>query len=588
MRVRAIATASPEANAIGSVELECTPSGLALGLYGVGAYQDGYAPGPLAQGTRITVPYSAIVRVVTAPDGLLLDVVYPGFPHDRLHLARFSAGPGVPLDELRRRRMILHVVAGSLAVSAAVAAAILSPALPAETVGLGALAYALLAGTGTLGLGFALDRQFFTSPPGAEAVQDAFARDLAAYVTGVQKQPHGATPPRRPEQPALAGWVPRAAALVGLVVAAFVLTALVSGQRLLVRQKAQAELAGLERRPSPVEDEPLTNRLPTPTGAPALPRDTLPRDTLPRDHGLTAAEQPPPARAPSTPTSGEVLTPLKRCLCDRADSQLWTEPIPVLSALLLEKRTVTRRTHTRLALEVAVVNNGDTPIDELTIHVEFAERTPGEKPRHTAERPLYFEGPLQPGQAIKWSTEARGTEFEIHAPDVGVLGPNGEGSAKANQFAELLEANHRPVRLHAARMLSYLGDERGRAGALRLREAMRAAEGPYLRRVLSATADVRVCDVDRNTPGEVGVCVYNAGDEESQGLGIAVTSLHGSLDTHHPLANPPEVTAVSKWKVDGALPAQAGVYVRPRLPAGFLPNSEHTIEVNADRFDLLD
>jgi len=580
MRVRAIATASPEANAIGSVELECTPSGLAIGLYGVGAYQDGYAPGPLTQGTRITVPYSAIVRVVTAPDGLLLDLSYPGFPHDRLHLARFSAGPGVPLDELRRRRMILHVVAGSLAVSAAVAAAVLSPALPAETVGLGALAYALLAGAGTLGLGMSLDRRFFTRPPGTEAIQDAFARDLAPYVTGVHKQPQAAAPPRRPEQPALAGWLPRAAALVGLVVAAFVLTALVSGQRLLVRQKAQAEFAALERRPPPPEPEWTTER-PTPTGAPAVPHEQE-LSSAPAD------QEQPRAQAPSAPTSGEVLTPLKRCLCDRADSQLWTEPIPILSALLLEKRTITRKSHTRLALEVAVVNNGDTPIDELTIHVEFAEREPGEKPRHTAERPLYFEGPLQPGQAIKWSTEARGTEFEIHAPDVGVLGPNGEGSAKADRFAELLEANHRPVRLHAARMLSYLGDERGRAGALRLREAMRAAEGPYLRRVLSATASVRVCDVDRKTPGEVGVCVYNAGDEESGNLGIAVTSLHGSLDTHHPLANPPEVTAVSKWQVDGVLPAQAGVYVRPRLPAGFLPNGEHTIEVNADRFDLLD
>jgi hypothetical protein len=117
---------------------------------------------------------------------------------------------------------------------------------------------------------------------------------------------------------------------------------------------------------------------------------------------------------------------------------------------------------------------------------------------------------------------------------------------------------------------------------------MRAAEGPYLRRVLSATAEVRVCDVDRRTPGEVGVCVYNAGDEERQGLGIAVTSLHGSLDADHPLANPPEVTAVSKWRVGSVLPAQGGVYVRPQLPQGFLPSQEHTLEVTADRFDLLD
>jgi hypothetical protein len=581
MRVRAIATASTEANAIGSVELECTPVGLAIGLFGIGAYQDGYAPGPLAHGTRITVPYSAVVRVVSAQDGLQLDLSYPGFPHDRLHLTRFSEGAGVPLDELRRRRMILHVVAGSLAVSAAVAAAVLSPALPTEAVGMGALAYAALAATVTLGLGFALDRRFFAQPPGAAIVQAAFARDVAQYVGGVRRLEANLASPKRPEEPTLAGWLPRAAALVGLVVAAVVLTALVSGQRLLVRERAQAEFAAQGQ--GPAETSQATRTGPPSSAPPALP--VVPTDGLGKNRGPDEAER---GVASSSPAA-DSLTPLKRCLCDRADSQLWREPIPVLSALLLEKRSVPRKSHLRLELEVAVVNNGDTPIEDLTIHVQFAERPPGGEPRHTAERPLFYEGPLQPGQAIKWSTEARGTEFEIQAPDLGILGPNGEGAAPADAFNELLlEANHRPVRLHAARLLSYLGDERGRAGALKLRDALRAAEGPYLRRVLSATDDVRVCDVDRQVQSEVGLCVYNAGDEERSGLGIAVTALHGTLDTNHPLAHPPEITNVRKWKVAAALPAQAGVYVRAPLAAGFLPNAEHTVEVTADRFDLLD
>jgi hypothetical protein len=137
-------------------------------------------------------------------------------------------------------------------------------------------------------------------------------------------------------------------------------------------------------------------------------------------------------------------------------------------------------------------------------------------------------------------------------------------------------------------LLSYLGDPRGRAGALKLRDALRAAEGPYLRRVLSATDEVRVCDVDRQASHEVGLCVYNAGDEERRQLGIAVTALHGTLDIHHPLAHPPEISAVRKWKIDAVFPAQAGVYVRAPLAPGFLPDAEHTIEVTADRFDLLD
>lgn len=580
MRVRAIATASTEANAIGSVELECCPNGLAIGLFGLGAYQDGYAPGTLAHGTRTTVPYSAIKRATAAADGLLLELDWPTFPHDRLHLTRFSVGSGVPLHELRRRRMILHVVAGSLAVSAAVAAAVLSPARPTETIAFGALAYAALAAVVTVGLGFAVDQHFFARPPGAEAVQAAFAQDLARYVKGVQRSSESVAKPPRPSEPALAGWVPRAAAFVGMAVAAVVLTAVVSGQRMLIREQAQAELA----------QEPRVQNVSAALPPQEPARASASRDVAPEPP--TRRPLPPPETdADRAPTSSSVgaLSPQKRCMCDRADSQLWSDPIPILSALLLEKRTVPRKSHLRLYLEVAVVNNGDTPISDLTIHVQFSERPPeGGAARHTAERPLFFEGPLAPGQAIKWSTEARGTEFEIQAPDLGVLGPNGEGSASADALAKLLDANHRPVRLHAARMLSYLGDARGRAGALALKDALRAAEGPYLRRVLAATDDVRVCDIDRTTPGEVGVCVYNGGDDERRDLGISVSSLRGSLDTHHPLAHPPELTAAAKWKVDGIFSAQAGLYVRAPLPAGFLPDETHTVEVTADRFDLLD
>jgi len=583
MRVRAIATASSEANAIGSVELECSPSGLAIGLYGVGAYQDGYAPGPLTQGTRITIPYSGITRVTTAEDGLLLEIGYPTFPHDRLHLVRFSVGTGVPLHELRRRRMILHVVAGSLAVSAAVAAAVLAPAQPTEAIAVGALAYAALAATLTLGLAFALDHHFFARPPGADAVQAAFARDLAQYVATVRRSPTHLAEPKRPDEPLLAGWVPRAAALVGVAVASVVLTAVVSGQRLLVREAARADLTDEQRHHNVSASAAAADEPDVRSARPAPP----PSEPTPSAQAERTAAEDAPARSSSA--GAGVLSPLKRCLCDRADSQLWTDPIPVLSALLLEKRTVPRKNHLRLYLEVAVVNNGERPIEDLTLHVQFSERPPeGGDARHTAERPLFYEGPLAPGQAVKWSTEARGTEFEIQAPDLGVLGPNGEGSASADAFNELLEANHRPVRLHGARLLSYLGDARGRAGALALKDALRAAEGPYLRRVLAATDEVRVCDVDRKTPGEVGVCVYNAGDEEKRDLGIEVTSLLGSLDVHHPLAHPPEVTNFTKWKVDGVFPAQAGVYVRAPLPQGFLPDQKHTLEVTADRFDLLD
>src|SRR5690606_22003686 len=236
--------------------------------------------------------------------------------------------------------------------------------------------------------------------------------------------------------------------------------------------------------------------------------------------GLPARTDAPP------PESGDVATVERRCICDRADSQLWKQPIPKLSALLLERRALPRKSYTKTEAQIAVVNNSDTPINEITLHVRFYEPR-GKEMVPTKERPLYFEGPLSPGEAIKWTTEARGTDFEILVPDLGTLGPNGDGAARVETFVKLLDANHRPVRLHAARMLSFLGDSRAREAALHLKDAMRAAEAPYLRRILAATGETRVCDIDedRDTTSTLGACVYNATSAPQEGLGVQLNAL---------------------------------------------------------------
>jgi len=276
-------------------------------------------------------------------------------------------------------------------------------------------------------------------------------------------------------------------------------------------------------------------------------------------------------------------------MCDRADSTLWKSPIPKLSALLIERRSIPTKTHARTQLEVAVINNSDTPMNEIPLHVQFYENK-GKKPVPTKERPLYFEGPLAPGHAIKWSAEARGDSYEILVPDFGNLGPNGDGAAPADAFVELLNANHRPVRLHAARILSYLGDPRARDAALHLKDAMRAAETPYLRRVLMATGDVRVCDIEltKASVPQLGVCVYNATEEQRSEIGLQLNSLSGSLDVQQPLADPPELRASEKTKVPGTLDAQSGVYLSVPVPKDFLVDKNSALEVIADRYDLLD
>lgn len=575
MRVRATASGSFQSNAIGQVELSCTPPGLSIGLFGVGSYADGYATAALTHGTRFTLPYASVRVARSQGAQLYLELDSPTFPHDRLVLTQFSPGPGVPILELRRRRLILHVCALSVAAMACLAATILAPTHPSETLAWGALGYGALAGCLVLALGFALDQSLFVRPPSEALTREAFVRELSHYV------PHlvvtDLAPQRRVRKiPDLTTLLPRSAAGIGLLLAATVLTALVTGERLLLRKTIAEETYAAR---GLVATSPIAPASPTPASAPPTPSSAP-------DRAIVHSQ--PSSPAPASPTM-EAAPLERRCLCDRADSQLWKSPIPRLSTLLIERRSLPLKNYVRTQLEVGVVNNGDAPINDLTIHVQFYERK-GVELRPTKERPLYFEGPLSPGAAIKWSTEARGTDFEIIAPDLGSLGPNGDGSAPREAFVTLLEANHRPVRLHAARLLSFLGDPGAREAALHLKDAMRSAEAPYLRRILMATGETRVCDIELRQDPEpsVGACVYNASENPQANLGVQLNALSHSLDAAHPLADPPELLAQQKWTLPGEVPKQSGVYVRVPLPAGPYHDPGVSIEVVADRFDLLD
>lgn len=583
MRVRATASGTAQSNAIGQVELTCTPAGLSVGLYGVGAYSEGYATGALTSGTRFTIPYGNIVAARCYGEQVYLELDAPSFPHNRLTLTRFTAGPGVPLLELSRRRLILQFTALSAAAIATLAGSMLAPTSESQSLAWGALGYGALAGTIVLALGFSLDQSLFVRPPGEEATREAFLSELSLHFPGVVRA--DAPPARKKERrlPNLSALLPRTTAMVGVTLAATILTALVTGQRLLTNEGDRSADRRTQTSPhdapsGPIEAEPPTTDSPSR----ALEEQAVPT-SAPSD-GLVAEQDEPPSQ------DGATAVVERRCLCDRADSQLWKNPIPKLSGVLIERRALPRKSYMKTELEVAVVNNSDTPISEITLHVQFYEERGGKRVP-TKERPLYFEGPLAPGEAIKWKTEARGTDFEIAVPDLGDLGPNGDGSAPAATFVELLKAaNHRPVRLHAARILSFLGDERARAGALELKDAMRAAEAPFLRRILAATGDTRICDIEvrKEGPGDVGACVYNATSRELDGLGIQLNDLAGALDVDHPLADPPSLRAQMKWKVPDKVQAQSGRYVRVPLPAGFLTEKDSSLEVTADRFDLLD
>jgi hypothetical protein len=321
-------------------------------------------------------------------------------------------------------------------------------------------------------------------------------------------------------------------------------------------------------------------------------------DDGPTDDAPQAAPPPQKPKTPPPPVapSGSAVTG-DPCRCARPDSLLWADPIPRLSVLFLKQRARAgrgsphkesiRKRYTDL--DVAVVNNSDTPIDEITLLVLFySTDSDGKRKEQVASRPLFFEGPLNPGQAIKWSTDAEGTEVEVQAPALGSLGPEGEGLAPSDRFAELLDANNRPVRMHGAMMLAYYGDPRAREGILKLREALREDEAPYLDRLLAATGEARVCrvSVEPSAGGRaVRGCLFNAAKEAKKELGVKLRGLDAAVLSSTPVAAPPNLLVEQVLSVPGELAAETGVTFSGRLPAeGGQPVAWEAV---ADRVDLL-
>jgi hypothetical protein len=202
-------------------------------------------------------------------------------------------------------------------------------------------------------------------------------------------------------------------------------------------------------------------------------------------------------------------------------------------------------------------------LNEITLHVQFYERGKGGKQERVPQksRPLYFEGPLLPGHAIKWHVEARGTEFEVDNPHPEPLTP--QQMAPRESFYDLLSsANHRPVRLHGAMVLAALGDEaRARDGALSLRDALREEEAPYLDRLMSATGPVAVCQIsvaNAGTGRRVQACIHNRSQEPNAGARLRVRALDRLFDHRSPVAPPPIVIAEVLHRLPEPLPAAQG------------------------------
>ncbi len=577
MKIRATAGATTRSNAVGTVELECTPHGLVLTYLGVGAFSEGYAPGALTHGTRLTVPWEAVREARAEGDQVFLAVEPRLTPHHRLVLTGFTSGDVVDPRELFRQRLVLRIGGLGAALVGMVLVALTLPRISPETGGVTAVALAALAALGILGVALLVDVRLGRGAD-EESSRDALVGELSIYVPHLTRSPHAPRKPPKPLTiPVIQGLMPRTTFAISATLASGIL-----GSILMVRWIVAGGA-----------DERYPNRSPHTARHEETEPEPLAAADLP---AAPALRPPPPAAAPSaTPSTpaADVATTGSSCRCGRSDSALWAGAIPRVSTLLIGQRAIHRRKKNRLEVSIAAVNNGDKELHDVTLRVHFLEQDPppSNKTYPVAQRALYFEGPLGPGQAIKWTVDARGTTFELENPYTEMLQSDGADAAPTNLLAELLHANHRPVRLHGAMMLAYLNDPRARQAVLDLREALREDEAPYLRRLVQATADVRVCNLQVEGSGasrQVSACVFNASRETKSNVGIQVRALEHPVSHLTPIAVPPTMLTDEKWKVAEKLPAGAGVATRGTLDLADGALTADAFEAHADRFDLLD
>ncbi|HVJ18669.1 MAG TPA: hypothetical protein VM686_24780, partial [Polyangiaceae bacterium] len=513
MKYRAIAAATERSNAVGTVELECTPEGLALVYQGVGSFAEGYAPAALAQGAHLLVPWSSVQEAYVEGEQVFVGFDPVLAPHNRLSLGNFSTGQRVHHHELYRRRVLVRTAGIAAAVVAALLALSIVARLAPDRGPALAITVAALSAAAILVVAVFADKLLVYGGVEAEAARESFTFELRAHLPSLARLPAAQPKQRAPRTLSeFQGLIPRTTFAIVLTLTASGLGAVLMARYLLWGEREPEHKASAPRARATEE--------PRETAAAALAAPPPPRPA-PRPAASAAS---PAALTPSA-SAGE------ECRCARADSPLWQDPLPKVSLLIISQKVrmgrgegeSQRRKYSEI--EVAVINNSRDEIKEVSLVVFFYAREDGKERELVSNRPLFFEGPLMPAQAIKWSVEAEGTEFEIQNPILGTIGDDGENAAPADRAAELLNANHRPVRLHGALLLTFLGDPRAREAVLRLREALREDEAPYLTRLLDAQNDLRVCRLKPNSNGTVAGCLHNFGAEPKKDIGVKLRAL---------------------------------------------------------------
>lgn len=584
MRFRAIAMASERSNAVGTVELECAPVGLSLVYLEASNFTEGYVPAQQMRGQQLLVPWPQLMEASVDGEQVFLALDPKLGPLNRLCLVNFSTGNTAHHHKLYRRRLLVRLATVGAAVSGALIASSAAFRLAPGTSAFSALGIALVTAIALCVLGLFADQLLKSGGLEGSMAREAFVADLSGFVPSLVRSPLAprTTAPKTPSIAVFQGLLPRTTAAIVMSLTALTLAFVLMVRWLLTSDPAH-ELAAHVARASDTKTafrerenarEPLENAAPAATA-----------------HSVVKAGAAPMASSASPPAAVA-----SACRCLRSDSLLWQNPIPTLSVLTLSKHVRRgkeedeRKDKSYLELVVGIVNNSNQTLKDVALIVEFFERDPppSSKRYSSATRPLFFEGPLEPGQAIKWDVEARGTEFEVHNTTGGDVGVEGENAAPTNLLADLLHAHNRPVRMHGAMLLTFFGDPRAKDAILELREALREDEAPYLDRLMQAVSEVHVCALKVAEFGQsrsVRACVFNGSKEAKAGLGLRVRALDASELDENPSGAPPNVLAEATLPVPATLAPDTGVVVDGDFDLG--GTKPVAFEAFADRADLL-
>ena len=558
MRVRAFAIASPHSNTVGTVEVECTAEGLVLTYIDAARIGDEGVPIAFDRWQKVLIDWAFVRQARLLGAALSIEFEMPSMGIQRCLLVHFSSGHDVTLQEFQQKRLLLRLWTLGTSIVLASAIALSAPRL-SPTIGplMGLLAGVTFAVI-LVAIGARAERFLSDGGRRSKVLGELFANDLLAFVPNIPHEPLQVS--AKPfAWPRFDGILPRTTLAISLTLAGALLAALIMFRWIVVAHD---------------DDSDRLVQQPTDPGRVALVRPPQPAATpkaLPPPPATASIESSPPMTPPiAVPNAGTARTS-GPCQCQRADSLLWSQPLPRVSLIVLSSRRYKRHEHEHVEVEFAAINNSDKDVSELTSMAEFFQQDPppSSKLVSVSTRAGYFQGPLHPGEAIKWHVDAEGSTFRLHppaengAPITGSIDDTGSNAAPTNAIAKLLKAHNRPVRLHGAMLLAFLRDPRAKEATVELGDSLRESESSYLRRLLEALSELRMCQIQvagSSSQRRVLACVFNTTDTPRTPVEVIVRALDATVSTADPVGAPPQIMAEKSAILPGSIPAKSGVF----------------------------